>query len=85
MKGTLRSKIGMVKVIENYRNVRRRYKQLELYSYRVPRLVRDSSICLDGYYYARCPRCQSSLGRDYQLYCDRCGQALDWSKGAEEY
>lgn len=61
------------------------YKQLELYSYRVPRLVRDSSICLDGYYYARCPRCQSSLGRDYQLYCDRCGQALDWSKWAEEY
>lgn len=70
---------------KTYRNVRRRYKQLELYSYRVPRLVRDSSICLDGYYYARCPSCQSSLGRDYQLYCDRCGQALDWSKWAEEY
>lgn len=25
-----------------------------------------------------CPRCQISLEREYQAYCDRCGQALDW-------
>lgn len=25
-----------------------------------------------------CPRCQCTLDREYQLYCDRCGQALDW-------
>jgi len=25
-----------------------------------------------------CPRCQLTLEREYQAYCDRCGQALDW-------
>ncbi len=28
------------------------------------------------YYY--CPRCDVTLERDYQAYCDRCGQCLDW-------
>lgn len=25
-----------------------------------------------------CPRCQRTLDREYQSFCDRCGQALDW-------
>ena len=25
-----------------------------------------------------CPRCQTTMEREYQSYCDRCGQALDW-------
>lgn len=25
-----------------------------------------------------CPRCQITMEREYQSYCDRCGQALDW-------
>ena len=25
-----------------------------------------------------CPRCQITLEREYQAYCDRCGQALNW-------
>ena len=25
-----------------------------------------------------CPRCSCTLEREYQSYCDRCGQALDW-------
>ena len=25
-----------------------------------------------------CPRCKISLERDFQSYCDRCGQRLDW-------
>ena len=28
--------------------------------------------------YPICPRCSSSLDREYQNYCDRCGQKLDW-------
>lgn len=28
--------------------------------------------------YPVCPRCASSLEREYQDYCDRCGQRLDW-------
>lgn len=26
-----------------------------------------------------CPRCQTTLEREYQNFCDRCGQKLDWS------
>ncbi|MCD8382772.1 MAG: helix-turn-helix transcriptional regulator [Clostridiales bacterium] len=26
-----------------------------------------------------CPRCDITLEREYQVYCDRCGQHLDWS------
>lgn len=25
-----------------------------------------------------CPRCSSTLVREYQTYCDRCGQCLGW-------
>ncbi len=26
-----------------------------------------------------CPRCGCTMEREYQRYCDRCGQCLDWS------
>ena len=25
-----------------------------------------------------CPRCRCTMEREYQSYCDRCGQTLDW-------
>ncbi len=28
--------------------------------------------------YPVCPRCQISMEREYQPFCDRCGQALGW-------
>ena len=27
-----------------------------------------------------CPRCDSSMERDYQPFCDRCGQMLLWTR-----
>ena len=30
-------------------------------------------------YYPVCPGCHVTLEREYQRYCDRCGQRLDWS------
>ena len=27
-----------------------------------------------------CPRCKATMEREYQAFCDRCGQQLDWSK-----
>ena len=27
-----------------------------------------------------CPRCKLTLDREYQRFCDRCGQRLDWSR-----
>ena len=28
--------------------------------------------------YPVCPRCGSTMEREYQSYCDRCGQRLSW-------
>ena len=25
-----------------------------------------------------CPRCKTTMEREYMAYCDRCGQCLDW-------
>ena len=25
-----------------------------------------------------CPRCKRTIEREYQAYCDRCGQCLKW-------
>ena len=30
--------------------------------------------------YPVCPRCGMNLDREYQSYCDRCGQMLDWTE-----
>ena len=29
--------------------------------------------------YPVCPRCNNTIKRQYQAFCDRCGQRLDWS------
>lgn len=31
-------------------------------------------------YYSVCPGCNKTLERDYQAYCDRCGQRLSWKE-----
>ncbi|MCD8342517.1 MAG: hypothetical protein LUC87_10325 [Clostridiales bacterium] len=31
--------------------------------------------------YCICPRCGAVLEREYQGYCDGCGQRLDWRRG----
>ncbi len=28
--------------------------------------------------YYRCPRCKTTLEREFVSFCDRCGQCLDW-------
>ena len=38
-----------------------------------------SALCGQSEYYL-CPRCRAALERDFQSYCDHCGQRLDWSK-----
>ena len=29
-------------------------------------------------YFALCPRCKVTIEREYQAFCDRCGQCLSW-------
>ncbi|MBQ7874357.1 MAG: hypothetical protein IJ306_04250 [Oscillospiraceae bacterium] len=49
-------------------------------SYRTPLAVTETFTYKGGYEFAVCPRCHISLEREYQAFCDRCGQALDWRK-----
>lgn len=49
-------------------------------SYRIPLPVAKVVIFANGDAFPLCPHCNSSLDRDYQSYCDRCGQALGWKR-----
>lgn len=33
-----------------------------------------------GDVYPLCPRCTSTLDREYMRFCDRCGQRLSWQQ-----
>ncbi len=48
-------------------------------SYRLPLFVTECFILQNKYSYPICPRCRITLEREYQCFCDRCGQALDWT------
>ena len=55
----------------------------DLFSYRRPMPVREytlyqSTFNSDSIYYL-CPRCDITMEREYQAYCDRCGQCLGWN------
>lgn len=47
-------------------------------SYRIPRRVRAILEMQNGDGFSICPKCRYTLEREYQSFCDRCGQKLDW-------
>ena len=49
-------------------------------TYRLPRTVTAVRIFRDENILSVCPRCDVCIEREYQEYCHRCGQCLDWSK-----
>ena len=56
-------------------------KLIELADYRTPRMVTERKVYKSmfgetGYYI--CPRCDITLEREFVVFCDRCGQKLDW-------
>ena len=51
---------------------------LEAISFRIPLTVSEYRQFNDREGYWVCPRCDITLDREYQAYCDRCGQCLDW-------
>ncbi len=56
------------------------FRAVSYRSYRIAMPVTDAvSYPRDGIYPV-CPRCRLSLSREYQRYCDRCGQALGWEQ-----
>lgn len=48
--------------------------------YRQPMEVRELARYRSGGTFPVCPRCGSAMEREYQNYCDRCGQRLSWRK-----
>lgn len=50
-------------------------------SYRIPAKIQTALVTRgplgNGLYY-QCPRCRTTLEREFTAYCDRCGQRLDW-------
>ena len=48
-------------------------------SYRIRMPVTEMLEYADNAGYYVCPRCKTTMQREFQRYCDRCGQALDWS------
>lgn len=47
-------------------------------AFRHPMPVNEIHLHRGHYAYPVCPRCRTTPEREYQAYCDRCGQALDW-------
>jgi hypothetical protein len=56
----------------------------DLAAYRHPRQVREYVLYQSTFGNASafflCPRCDLTLDRDYQAFCDRCGQCLNWKR-----
>ena len=46
--------------------------------YRLPMPVSQVLVFPSGDSYSICPRCDTTLDREYMRYCDRCGQHLSW-------
>ena len=51
----------------------------ESVSYRMPMPVLRARTINNGDTYSLCPRCDNDIEREYMLYCNCCGQCLDWS------
>ena len=53
-----------------------------LSAYRCPMTVGEYVLYQSAFYkesaYYICPRCDVTLDREYQTFCDRCGQRLNW-------
>ena len=53
----------------------------DILDYRLPMpvtSVRCYPACMDLSTYPLCPRCALPMEREYQCFCEHCGQALDW-------
>ena len=49
-------------------------------TYRIPMKVKKVCAYKWGADFPECPRCGSTMERDFQRFCDRCGQRLNRSE-----
>ena len=64
--------------LKQRRTRRRSFSFFLAVSYRIPLQVTEVLQLPSGTAYPICPRCHSSLDREYKHFCDRCGQRLGW-------
>lgn len=50
----------------------------EQLAFRMPRRIRTIVRGTDGYSTFYCPSCNTPIPRDFQEFCNSCGQHLDW-------
>ena len=55
------------------------YELLLSPTYRWPMQVKAVCSYKRSAEFPQCPRCGITMEREYQLFCDRCGQRLNWS------
>jgi hypothetical protein len=65
-----------------HRIVRRIMSAFSFVAYRYPIVVSEYRLYQEAfgreYIYYYCPRCDITLNREFQFFCDRCGQRLNW-------
>lgn len=49
-------------------------------TYRISMPITEIHVHWNYNSYSVCPRYKATMEREYQSFCDRCGQRLDWSK-----
>ena len=49
-------------------------------SFRIPMPVKEVVVFKNGGSFPKCPKCSITIEREYQRFCDRCGQALNWDE-----
>lgn len=70
-----------ISAAERFRGcIRMVYELMIAPTYRIPRLVKKICVYPDECLFGVCPRCGISVEREFQSFCDRCGQKLDWSQ-----
>lgn len=47
-------------------------------AFRIPMPVTQLRLLGRDGAYPLCPQCRITMEREYQRFCDRCGQRLDW-------
>ncbi len=65
-------------IVKPKRNTR--LQVLTAVTYRTPMSITELSIRCNGDGSYVCPRCHTTLEREFSAYCDRCGQCLNWSQ-----
>lgn len=69
-----------IKVPVKLRKATREKAMENALTYRIPLEVAQILKFPNEYYFPVCPRCKSTVEREYMRFCDRCGQKLGWSK-----